>query len=98
VLEHEASTSLGPFAASQARLMVPEEQLAAAERIIAEQDRQFKFKKRRQLFFRVHNETFSIVAVRVSNEDRSPRRIDRCNTAPTPTGFAEIVSDDFPVL
>ena len=29
---------------------------------------------------------------------RSPVGINRCDTAPTPTGFAEIVSDDFPVL
>jgi hypothetical protein len=34
----------------------------------------------------------------VSNEDRSPVGIDSCDTAPTPTGFAEIVGDDFPVL
>jgi hypothetical protein len=36
--------------------------------------------------------------VRVSNKDRSPARIHSCNTAPDPTGFAEVVSDDFPVL
>jgi hypothetical protein len=32
----------------------------------------------------------------VSNPDRSPMGINRFNAAPTPTGFAEIVSDDFP--
>src|SRR5436309_8521636 len=36
--------------------------------------------------------------MRVSNPDRSPVRIDGCDAAPTPTGFAEIVSDYFPVL
>jgi len=36
--------------------------------------------------------------MRVSNEDRSPARIHGCDTAPTPTGFAEIVSDHFPVF
>ena len=41
VLEHEASTSLAPFGASQARLMVPEEHFAAAERIIAEHPTHF---------------------------------------------------------
>jgi hypothetical protein len=46
----------------------------------------------------VHNETLSVVAMRVSNEDCSPGRIDCCDAAPTPTGFAKIVSDDFPVL
>jgi hypothetical protein len=54
--------------------------------------------KRRQLFIRVHNEALSVVAMRVSNEDRSPVGIHGCNAAPTPTGPAEIVSDDFPVL
>ena len=34
----------------------------------------------------------------VNNEDRSPARIRSRDTAPTPIGFAEIVSDDFPVL
>jgi hypothetical protein len=32
--------------------------------------------KRRQLFIRTHNETLSIVAMRVSNPDRSPLRIN----------------------
>jgi len=58
----------------------------------------FKFHKRRQLFMGVHNETLSVVAMCVCNEDCSPVGIHRCNAAPTPTAFAEIVSDDFPVL
>jgi hypothetical protein len=37
--------------------------------------RRFKFNKRSQLFIRVHNEPLSIVAMRVSNEDRSSVRI-----------------------
>src|SRR5205809_285359 len=36
--------------------------------------------------------------MRISNEDRSPTRISDCDAAPTPTGRAEFVSDDFPVL
>jgi hypothetical protein len=32
----------------------------------------------------------------ISNENRSPFTIHDCDTAPTETGFAEIVSDDFP--
>jgi hypothetical protein len=32
----------------------------------------FEFKKRRQLFLRTHNETLSVVAMRVHNPDRSP--------------------------
>jgi len=38
------------------------------------------------------------VAVCISNEDRLSVGINRCDAAPTPTGFAEIVSDDFPEL
>jgi hypothetical protein len=54
-----------------------------------------KFEKRRQLFICSHNETLSVVAMCVSNEDRPPVAIYSCDAAPTPTGFAEIVSDDF---
>jgi hypothetical protein len=61
-------------------------------------NRRFQFYKRRQLFIRTHNETLSIVAMRVSNPDRSPVGIDSCDAAPTPTGFAEIVSDQLPVF
>ena len=60
--------------------------------------RRFEFKKRSQLFIRSHTEPLSVVTVRVNNPDRSPRRIDGCDPAPTPSGFAEIVSDDFPIL
>src|SRR6266513_700191 len=66
--------------------------------IRASASRRFKFQKRGQLLIRVHNETLSVVAMCVCNEDCSPATIHGCNTAPTPTGFAEIVSDDFPVL
>jgi hypothetical protein len=58
----------------------------------------FQFDKRRQLFIRTHNVTLSVIAVRVNNPDRLTVGINGCDTAPTPTGFAEIVSDDFPVL
>jgi len=34
-------------------------------------------------------------AMRISNEGCSPARIQGWNAAPTPTGLAEIVSDDF---
>jgi hypothetical protein len=58
-------------------------------------DRRFQFEKRSQLFIRVRNETLSVVAMRVGNEDCSPIGINRCDAAPAPTGFAESVSDDF---
>jgi hypothetical protein len=35
-------------------------------------NRRFKFQKRSQLFIGTHNETFSIVAMRVCNPDCSP--------------------------
>jgi hypothetical protein len=61
-------------------------------------NRQLKFNKRSQLFIRVHHETLSVVAMCVNNEHRSPVGIYAWDAAPTPTGFAEIVSDDFPPL
>jgi hypothetical protein len=60
-------------------------------------NRGFQFQKRGQHFIGVHNETLSIVAVRVNNPDRSPLTVNGRNRAPTPSGFAQIVSDDFPV-
>jgi hypothetical protein len=57
--------------------------------------RGFEFHKRRQFLISTRNETLSIAAMCVSNLDRLPIAIHRCNTAPTPSGFAEIVSDDF---
>jgi hypothetical protein len=44
-------------------------------------DCRFKLQKRRPLFIRTHNETLSVVAVRVRNEDRSPVGINRRDTA-----------------
>jgi len=41
----------------------------------------------------MHNETLSVEAMRVCSEDFSPVGIDSRDTAPTPTSFAEIVSD-----
>jgi hypothetical protein len=38
-------------------------------------DRRFEFHKRSQPFICTHNETLSVVAMRVSNPDRSPARI-----------------------
>jgi pSer/pThr/pTyr-binding forkhead associated (FHA) protein len=47
---------------------------------------------------RARNEELTIATMRVRNEDRSPVGIHGSDAAPTPTGFAEIVSDDFPLL
>jgi hypothetical protein len=46
----------------------------------------------------MHNETPPVVTVRVCNPDCPPLTINRRNAGPTETGFAEIVSDYFPVL
>jgi hypothetical protein len=54
--------------------------------------------ERSQLFICTHNEPLSIVAMRVSNPDCSPAGINRCDTAPTPTGFAEIVGDEYQLV
>ena len=45
-----------------------------------------------------NDESLSVVAVCISNEDRLSVGINRCDAAPTPTGFAEIVSDNFRVI
>jgi hypothetical protein len=39
-------------------------------------NRRFKLQKRSQLFIRTRNKTLSVFAMRVSNEDCSPLRID----------------------
>jgi hypothetical protein len=57
----------------------------------------FKLQKNSQLFTRVHNETLSIVAMRVCNPDRLSVGINRLDAAPTPSCFAEIVGDNFPI-
>src|SRR5712692_9061778 len=58
----------------------------------------FKFEKRRQPFIRTHNEPLTVAAMRVSNEDCSPVGVHARDVAPTPTGFAQIVSDALPIL
>jgi hypothetical protein len=57
-----------------------------------------KLQKRHQLFIRTHNETLSVVTMSISNPDRSSFAINGWETAQIPSGFAEIVSDGFPVL
>ena len=42
----------------------------------------FQFDKRRQLFIRAHNETLSVVVMRVCNPDCSPVGINRLDTVP----------------
>jgi hypothetical protein len=68
------------FALIQIRLgdTKSEKNLACLSRkFAASVNRRFQFQKRRQLFIRVHNEKLSVVAVRVSNPDRSPIGINR---------------------
>jgi hypothetical protein len=57
-------------------------------------NRRFKFKKHSQLFIRTHHEPLSVAAMRVSNPGCLSVRIEGRDTAPTPTGFAEIKSFD----
>jgi hypothetical protein len=58
----------------------------------------FEFHKRGQLLIRTHNEPLSIVAMPVCNPDRSPVGINRRDAALIPTGFAEIVGNDFRLI
>src|SRR5262249_32779722 len=57
-----------------------------------------QFQKRRQLLICTHNEALPVAAVRVHNPDRSPFPIQSRHPAQAPTGFVEVVSDDFPVF
>ena len=50
---------------------------AQANYIVTLQQVGFEFQKSRQLFIRSRNETLSVVAMRVSNPDRSPVGINR---------------------
>jgi hypothetical protein len=43
----------------------------------------------------VYNETLFVVAMRVNDPDRSPITIHGRDTAPAPSGFAQIVRDDY---
>jgi hypothetical protein len=45
-----------------------------------------------------HNKMLSVGTMRVCNPERSPVGINRRDIAPTPSGFAEIVSDYFPSI
>jgi hypothetical protein len=67
------------------------------ENVAASHD-SFEFQKRSQLFIRVHNGPLSVVAMWVCNENRSPCTVQGCDTAPTPTGFTELVGNQFPVF
>ena len=57
----------------------------------------FEFQKCRQNFIRSHNERLSVITVCIDNPDCAAPAIQHGHAAPTPSGFAEIVSDDFPV-
>jgi hypothetical protein len=48
-----------------------------SRRFAARANRRFEVQKRSQLFIRTHNETFSVVAMRVHNPDRLPVGINR---------------------
>jgi hypothetical protein len=60
--------------------------------------RRFQFDKRRQRFISARAETLSVTAMHIRNPDRSPVGINRCEAAPTPTCFTQIIRDDFPAL
>lgn len=54
----------------------------------------FLFKKRRQLFVRSHNETFSVVSLRVSNPDSSPLGINGSDAAQLQPALLHCVRDE----
>jgi hypothetical protein len=57
-----------------------------------------KFKKCWQHFIWPNDEPLSVVAVCINNPHRSPLGINRWDTASTPSGLGQIVSDGFPLL
>jgi hypothetical protein len=57
-----------------------------------------KFEKGSQFFVGGDDESLSVVAVCISNEYRLSVKINRCDAAPTPTGFAEIVGKPAPSI
>jgi hypothetical protein len=59
---------------------------------------QFHFDECRQLFIPTHNVTLAIATMRVGNPDCLPVGIDSRDTAPTPTGSAKPVCDNFPAF
>jgi hypothetical protein len=65
--------------------------LAWIDRLAGAVNRRFEFHKRSQLFLLAHNETLSVAAMSVGNENRSPFGIHGWDATPTPSGFAELV-------
>jgi hypothetical protein len=59
---------------------------------------QIRVPETQSAFVGVHNEALSVAAMRVCNPDCSPVGINGWDPAQAESGFAEIVSDDFPVL
>jgi hypothetical protein len=55
----------------------------------------FQFQKRDQFFVRTHNEALTVAAMRVSNPDCLALQFTADTQPSTPTGFAELASDDF---
>jgi hypothetical protein len=58
--------------------------------------RRFEFQERSQFSVRVQNQAMTITTMRISTKRLFARLIQSGNAAPTPTGFAEIVSDYHP--
>jgi len=59
------------------------------------------FSRSHDAVIRVYDAAGNVIATREhkgSSKLIGPRSIHGCDAAPTPTGFAEIVSDDFPIL
>jgi len=57
-----------------------------------------EFQESGKLFIGAHDVTLSVAAMRVSNSDCAPVAAHGRDATPTPSGFAEIVGDGFPVL
>ena len=67
-------------------------------KLTANANRQSHFDECHQLFIPTHNVTLAIATMRVGNPDCLPVGIDSRDTAPTPTGSAKPVCDNFPAF
>jgi hypothetical protein len=61
----------------------------------ASANRGFQLQKRGQLFIRPHNETLSVVAMRVNNPDRSPGVFFTAGIADEEQGLFGIITEDW---
>jgi len=69
-----------------------------SKQFAASTDHRFEFQKRSQLFVSTHNETLSVAAMRATIQIVRPLESTAENPAQTPSGLAEFVGNQLPIL